>query len=98
MENKLAINTASAHASNTLDFKLLGKLSKIFPCRYYVGLGSSSDSPHSPHQVIARYCWVIEIATYTKYQVLCHFPCSWYQELKQTLVNGNNQPLKRQLI
>lgn len=41
MENKLAINTASARASNTVDFKLLVKLTKPLPCCCYVGLGSS---------------------------------------------------------
>lgn len=42
MENNLAINTASACASNTLDFKVLVNLTKLLTCCYYVGLGSSS--------------------------------------------------------
>ena len=41
MENKLAINRASARASNTVDFKLLLKLTKLLSCCCHGGVGNS---------------------------------------------------------
>lgn len=83
MENKLAINTASARGSNTVDFKLLVKLTKLLPCCCCVGLGNSPRLTSSSTPGHFKTLPKTEIGTSEKHQVFVTFLAVGISHLKK---------------